>query len=106
MEINIGEKIKEVLNSSEMSIATFAKKIDKERSNIYNIFSRKSIDTDLLKKIGHVLNHDFFQYYILTPSVPPSPISNERKVMISIEFTEKEIMELGLKNKLIEILNK
>ena len=62
-EIHVGSLIKEELKRQERSISWFARKLYCDRSNVYDIFRRKSIDTDLLLRISHVLNHDFFQYY-------------------------------------------
>jgi transcriptional regulator with XRE-family HTH domain len=59
-EIHIGEKIKNVLDSSDISVSDFARKINKSRGNVYSIFSRATIDTNLLLKISTVLEYDFF----------------------------------------------
>lgn len=65
-EINIGELIKTVLANKGITVTEFAKRINKSRENIYSIFSRKSIDTDLLAKISEVLEYDFFRHYSTT----------------------------------------
>jgi hypothetical protein len=62
-EIHIGEKIKNVLDSSDISVSDFARKINKSRGNIYSIFSRETIDTNLLLKISNVLEYDFFMLF-------------------------------------------
>ncbi len=59
-EIHIGNEIKKVLETSDVSVSEFAKRINKSRGNVYSILSRKSIDTDLLHSISRVLNFDFF----------------------------------------------
>lgn len=46
-----------------MTVSEFARRINKSRENIYSIFSRKSIDTELLSVISEVLEYDFFQHY-------------------------------------------
>jgi len=63
MEIHIGKLIKEQVEISPLTKSEFARKIDKFPQNINEVFSKKSIDTDLLIKISDALNHDFFQYY-------------------------------------------
>jgi plasmid maintenance system antidote protein VapI len=63
MAIHIGKKIKEELYKQNLSVTNFAKKINRTRNVVYNIFERESIDTDLLNKIGKVLNCDFFSVY-------------------------------------------
>ncbi len=61
--VHIGKKIKQQLSLKKMSVPDFAAKINTTRNNVYNIFLRQSIDTELLYKICIILNHDFFQYY-------------------------------------------
>lgn len=61
--INIGNKIKSILDKKGMTASEFAMRINKSRENVYSIFKRKSIDTALLLKISEVLEHDFFQHY-------------------------------------------
>lgn len=61
--VHIGEIIKEELYRQERSISWFARKLYCDRSNVYDIFKRKSIDTDLLMRISIILNHNFFSYY-------------------------------------------
>ena len=60
--MDIGKKIKEVFEQQPKShnIKWFAAQLHCNRSNIYDIFNRASIDTDRLTQISKVLNHDFF----------------------------------------------
>lgn len=62
--IHIGKLIKEELHRQERSITWFANKLCCERTNVYSIFKRESIDTILLFRISLVLHHNFFNYYI------------------------------------------
>lgn len=62
-KVHIGKKIKEVWKKSRLKGTEFASLINRDRQVIYDIFKRESIDTDLLKQISTVLNHDFFAYY-------------------------------------------
>ena len=63
MSIHIGKRIKEELYKQEISVSTFAKKINRSRNVVYDIFERESIDTSLLNKICLVLRLDFFSVY-------------------------------------------
>lgn len=63
MAIHVGKKIKEEVYRQNIPVITFAKKINRTRNVVYDIFERESIDTDLLNKIGKVLNCDFFSMY-------------------------------------------
>ena len=42
------------------TVAWFADQLSCGRNNIYDIFNRKSVDTDLLIRISRILQHDFF----------------------------------------------
>lgn len=58
--VHIGKLIKQELEAQERTPSWLARKISCERPNIYNIFERKSIDTNLLFQISKALNKDFF----------------------------------------------
>lgn len=56
----IGCLIKEELEKQERSITWFARKLSCDRSNVYRLFQKESIDTRLLMRISLLLHHDFF----------------------------------------------
>ncbi len=59
MTYNFGVEIKKVIKRRGMTITEFARRINKSRENVYDIFTRRSLDTDLLKTISQVLDYDF-----------------------------------------------
>lgn len=61
--VHIGNIIKKQFDNQGCSVSWFAKQLCCDRTNIYSIFKRESIDTALLEKISIILNHDFFKYY-------------------------------------------
>ncbi len=63
--IHIGKIIEAELHRQERSVTWFANKLYCDRTNIYSIFKRKSIDTELLLRISGILGHNFFSYYIV-----------------------------------------
>ena len=63
MAIHIGKTIEHVLREQGRSVSWFAKQICCERTNVYSIFRRSSIDTDLLMRISKILSYDFFEEY-------------------------------------------
>ena len=73
----IGQIIKERVEASKINVVEFAKLIGVERTNVYNIYKRDSIDTALLKKIGQVLKYDFFQD-LLEPETIKQIVLKER----------------------------
>lgn len=65
--MKIGEIIRSKYEQSGMRLTAFAEKINTGRNNVYHIFNRDSVDTDMLMRISQVLQHDFFQYYRTQP---------------------------------------
>lgn len=56
----IGSIIREELERQERSVTWFARKIGCDRSNVYRLFQKHSVDTALLSRISVVLGRDFF----------------------------------------------
>lgn len=61
--IHIGQLIEQELRQQGRTVSWFARNLYCERANVYHIFKRQSIDTELLLRISKLLNHDFFSYY-------------------------------------------
>lgn len=61
--IHIGKLIENELRRQERTVSWFARNLYCERANIYHIFKRRSIDTELLMRISCLLDHNFFSYY-------------------------------------------
>ncbi|WP_300646098.1 hypothetical protein [uncultured Duncaniella sp.] len=61
--VHIGQLIKSVFDSKGKSctIEWFASQLNCKRANIYNIFNRPTIDSQLLEQISIILGHDFFK---------------------------------------------
>ena len=105
MKRHIGRLIKEKVKNSKYSITEFAKEINCSRRNVYAIFERESVDTELLKKIGNVLEYNFFQYYIpelQKYSMKEPNIENDYKKISELENENKYLKEINqlLKDKL------
>lgn len=56
----IGELIKRELSRQERTVVWFANRLSCDRTNVYRIFSKRSLDTELLARISIVLGHNFF----------------------------------------------
>ena len=56
---SIGQLIKEVLERQERSVTWLARKLSCDRSNVYRLFQKRSIETDVLIRILVILNRDF-----------------------------------------------
>lgn len=58
--IHLGNMIKRELKAQGRSVSWLARTIHMERSSIYKIFERNSLDVGLLIRISIVMDHDFF----------------------------------------------
>lgn len=61
--MHIGQIIRKELESQGRSVVWLAQEMSYSRTNIYKIFDRASIDTDVLLRISLVLGVDFFKFY-------------------------------------------
>ena len=117
--IHIGEEIQERLRQKRMKVIEFSRRINTNRNNVYDIFNRKSIDTNLLEKISEALEFDFFRLYSvplsqnkLVQQLPdPMELSKEsEELRHTIQKQEKEIAQLSerVKDKefLIELMRR
>lgn len=73
-DMHIGHLIKAVFDESGMSVSEFARQIHLERTTVYSLFERPSIDSVLLAKISLALKHNFLSdvesHYGLIPQAP------------------------------------
>lgn len=61
--VNIGKEIHNEMVRQGRSVLWLSQQLGCNRTNIYNIFMRDSIGTDLLMKISISLERDFFALY-------------------------------------------
>lgn len=61
--MHIGKTIKDVVDRQPKgrTITWFAEQLNCHRVNVYDIFNRSTIDTELLRRISVILDHDFFK---------------------------------------------
>ena len=62
-EFQIGKLVQERLKYEEHSVSWLARKLGCDRSNIYHIFGRDHLDSELLMRLSIVLNYNFFELY-------------------------------------------
>ncbi len=62
MELHVGHMIKAIFETKPRSctVSWFARQLNCDRRNVYDIFNRRTIDTELLSRIGRILDYDFF----------------------------------------------
>ncbi len=61
--IPIGRLIQEKLAEKGQTVSWLAREIPCTRANLYKIFKKDNLDTEILYRISTVLDFDFFSYY-------------------------------------------
>lgn len=61
--MHIGQLIKQKMEEEGKTVSWLARNLSYCRTNVYKIYEKKSIDTDLLLRISALLEYDFFSDY-------------------------------------------
>lgn len=61
--VHIGMQIEQELRRQGRSVSWFARALYCDRTNVYKLFRKQSLDTELLLRISLVLSCDFFRFY-------------------------------------------
>ena len=89
--IHIGTLIRKKMKERGMSVSDFACSLHYERTNIYKIFKRNSIDIELLIRISEILKYDFLrEVYLKENDLASSP--SESFVLIKIDKENMEVL--------------
>ncbi len=92
MDIHAGERIKEYLAVTGLSVSEFARRLNCHRQNVYDIFKRKTIDVVLLQRISKVLEHDFVSEIYASKQF--SKITLKFAVTVEIENGQYKVTEV------------
>lgn len=61
--LHIGHLIQTQLKADQRSVGWLAREIGCTRNNVYKIFNKVSLDSDLLFRISKAMRFNFFRYY-------------------------------------------
>ncbi len=61
--IHIGHIIQAQLKADKRSVGWLAREIGCTRNNVYKIFNKPSLDSDLILSISKAIGFNFFKYY-------------------------------------------
>lgn len=90
--VHIGQMVKAVFDKSGMSVSELARQLRCERTNVYTIFRRRTVDVELLAMLSEILNHNFLddamRLYGLTATFSP-----KLNICIGFEDFSAENME-------------
>jgi hypothetical protein len=59
MSVDVGQVLERVVRRDSMGISELSRKLNVSRRTIYNWFDQKSLNPEILLKVGHVIGHDF-----------------------------------------------
>jgi plasmid maintenance system antidote protein VapI len=118
MYIHIGEIIKETVHQKKMDVTEFAKKINYTRRNVYKIFNKPSIETEVLVKISEVLGENLFIHFLTNKEIAAYGNSRKNRVelwhaleeyraVLQVQYAEKKKDEMKIqKRKELKARNK
>lgn len=92
--VHIGRLVQSVFDKSGMSVSELSRQLHCERTNVYTIFKRRTIDIELLAKLSLILKHNFLNDAVDLYGLNSvfSPILN---ISIDLgEFTEEKMERL------------
>ena len=105
-KIHIGQAIKKLVSEKYNSYASFARNIGKSRQCVQTqIFSKHSLQTELLTLISEELGVNLFEYY-QNEEKDVNQKSNSTKISFTVHFdtTQEELEEHGIYEELKEII--
>ncbi|HKC67325.1 MAG TPA: helix-turn-helix transcriptional regulator [Bacteroidia bacterium] len=110
MYIHIGEIIKQTVQENKMDVTEFAKKINYTRRNVYKIFNKPSIETDVLVKISEALGENLFIRFLTNKEIAAYGHTKKKQVelwhaleewkaALSVAVEEKKKEELKIQKR-------
>ena len=102
-DVHIGQIIKSVFDESGMTVSELAQRLRCERTNVYTIFRRRTVDVELLARLSEILSHNFLddairQYGLDTTLTP--------QLNLSITYTNLPAEKFMLLAQFLEMLEK
>ena len=91
--MHIGKLIREKVKEQNKTSVWLAQQMSYSRTNIYKLYDKKSIDTDVLFRISAILNFDFFSLYTEEICKGDCPMGQERKGIVPDWFACKPIRD-------------
>lgn len=116
MVVHIGNLIAAKMQEMHISNITLAARLQMVRMNVHSILKRKTMQTDLLDKIGKAMNYDFFQHYSRTAEDAQKTNTEllsrvallEKKLQDAEQDAEKKLKaaesEISTLNRIVEVL--
>ena len=77
--MHIGKRIKEVLAEQGKTSLWLARQLSYNRTTMYKIYDKASLDTQMLLRISRIMNYDFFQEFSKELDTPNNSLRNNSR---------------------------
>jgi len=128
--MNIGLRIKELANQEKLEISDLAVKLGKTKQAVYDMMSKQDLNTSVLRELAVIFKvpiiaffqEDYMEQNTLQTEldfakkeIERLTIENDRlkkgkrtstKVVVELDVDDNEFVKMGLKDKVIQILNR
>jgi transcriptional regulator len=100
MSLHIGKEIEQRYRESGIKLSEFAKRLNTSPRNVYAIFERSDIKTDLLLKVSEILKFNFFSLYKKGEAVQEPEVQYESKrsdgisIIVNLDGRETTLNQL------------
>lgn len=102
--MHIGQLIKAKAKELNVGTTELARRLKVTKQNVYGIFNRESIDTELLDKIGRILDYDFFQHFISTRDVSVNDLPKYPDLEHDVKHISRQLRDVQEKYELLKAL--
>lgn len=128
--MNIGLRIKELANQEKLEISDLAVKLGKTKQAVYDMMSKQDLNTSVLRELAVIFKVPIIAFFqedymkqntlqmeldLAKKEIERLTIENNRlkggrrtstKVVVELDVDDNEFVKMGLKDKVIQILNR
>lgn len=128
--MHIGLKIRELAEKKNLTLANLAKSIGKTKQAVYEMVEKEDVNTQILKQLSTIYNvpiefffgaseenHDDYKEKLTQLEKENSMLRDElnrlqkgkslpTKVVVEFDVTPDEFIKMGLKDKIVQVLDK
>ena len=95
MDMHIGKIIRQKVKEQNKTSVWLAEQLSYSRTNVYKLYDKKSIDTDVLFRISAILDFDFFSLYSDEVWKRNCPMGQDGKGIVPWDKTVKELSPIS-----------
>jgi len=128
--LHIGLKIKELASKENLDVSQLAAKLGKSKQAVYDLFSKEDVHTSVLRELSGIFNVPIIAFFQegedankdIQAELEKTKAEVERlnnvvmslragkvsptKVVVEFDVSPDEFIKMGLKDKIVQVLNK